>query len=162
MVEILDTVQMLGENFEPKRKFRWILSIDGIDAFTLKTASRPTMTTDSVEMGFINNTRYVAGKTKPGTTSITLYDSINPSAAQKVMEWVKLHYDGATGRAAYQQYYKKDITLKVLDPIGAVIEQWSGYGAFITETNFGDLDYTAGDPLEIAMTLQADRWILEF
>lgn len=162
MAEILDTAVALGRAFEPKRKFRWIMEIDGIDAFTCKSASRPTYTTDSVEIGFINTTRYVAGKTKPGTISLTLIDSIDPSASQKVMEWVRLHYDPSTGRAAYQNFYKKDITLKMLGPVADVVEKWTGKGAFLTETNFGDLDYTSGDASEIALTIQCDAWILEF
>jgi hypothetical protein len=162
MTEILDTQSLLGQSFEPKRKFRWILSIDGIDAFTCKSTARPTYTTEPVEMGFVNMTRYVAGKTKVGTTSLTLYDPIDPSGSQKVMEWVRLHFDPATGRAAYQNFYKKDITLKMLDPVGAVVEQWTGYGGFITEANFGDLDYLAGEVAEIAITVQCDRWVQEF
>jgi hypothetical protein len=160
--EILDVQQMIGQNYEPKRKFRWIMEIDGIDSFTCKSASRPSFTTDSIEIGYINATRFVAGKTKPGTISLTLIDSIDPSASQKVMEWVRLHYDASTGRAAYQNFYKRDITLKSLGPVGDVVEQWTGHGVFITEANFGDLDYTAGDAMEISLTLQADFWVQEF
>ena len=162
MSEILDLQQMLGQQFEPKRKFRWILSIDGIDAFTLKTAARPTFTTDSIEIGYINSTRYVAGKTKPGTIAISLYDSIDPSASQKVMEWVRLHYDPATGRAGYQNFYKKDLTLKMLGPVGDVVESWTLRGAFILEANFNEIDYTASEPCEINLSLQIDNAQLEY
>ena len=162
MAELLDTQQLLGQSYEPKRKFRWIMEIDGIDSFTCKSASRPTFTTDSVEIGYINATRYVAGKTKPGTITLSLIDSIDPSASQKVMEWVRLHYDASTGRAAYQNFYKKTITLKSLGPVGDVVEQWTGNGAFITESSFGDLDYTAGDPMEISLTIQCDNWIQDW
>ena len=162
MAELLDIAQSLGQNFEPKRKFRWIIEIDGIDAFTAKSASRPTFTTDSIEIGYINTTRYVAGKTKVGTISLTLLDAIDPSASQKVMEWIRLHFDASTGRSAYQNFYKKTIGLKMLGPVLDIVESWTGHGVFITEANFGDLDATSGDPAEIALTLQADSWIQEF
>ena len=32
---------MLANKFEPKRRFRWIIEIEGIDAFLAKTTSRP-------------------------------------------------------------------------------------------------------------------------
>jgi hypothetical protein len=162
MAELLDTQQLLGQSYEPKRKFRWIMEIDGIDSFTCKSASRPTFTTDPIEIGYINATRYVAGKTKPGTITLSLIDSIDPSASQKVMEWVRLHYDASTGRAAYQNFYKKTITLKMLGPVGDVVEEWTGNGAFITESSFQDLDYTAGDPAEISLTIQCDSWVLNY
>lgn len=162
MTETIDSAVLLGRNYEPSRKFRWIMEIDGIDAFTCKSSSRPSFTTDSIEIGFVNTTRYVAGKTKVGTISLTLIDSIDPSASQKVMEWVRLHYDASTGRAAYQNFYKRDITLKMLGPVGDVTSQWSLKGCFITEANGGDLDYTSGDPAEWALTLQPDSAILEW
>ncbi len=163
MAEVLDAQQMLGVNFEPNRPFRFILGIEGIDAFTVKSSGRPGVTTDEVEMGYINNTRYVAGKTKPNTIAMTIYDAIDPSAAQKIMEWVRLHYDAATGRAAYQKYYMKDITLKMLGPIGDVVQMWSIYGAFITEATPSELDYTSGgDVATWSITLRYSRAVLEF
>ena len=88
MAETLGVTDMLPNKFEPKRKFRWIMLIEGIDAFLLKTAARPQMTTDEMEIGWINHTRYIAGKTKFGQMSITLHDPIAPSGAQQVMEWI--------------------------------------------------------------------------
>jgi len=162
MVEILDTVQLLARDYEPKRKFRWIIELDGIDAFTAKSASRPSFTTDPIEIGFINDTRWVPGKTKPGTVSMTLIDSIDPSASQKVMEWIRLQYDPSTGRAAYSNTARRDLTLKMLGPVGDVVEQWNLKGCFITESNFGDLSYEDSAVSEIALTLQPSRAVLEW
>ena len=47
---------MLGVSYEPLRKFRWILGIDGIDAYTLKTAARPQLTFDEIVIDYINTT----------------------------------------------------------------------------------------------------------
>jgi hypothetical protein len=60
----------------------------------------------------------------PGPLNITLYDPIVPSASQKVMDWVRLCYEQITGRAGYAQMYKRSFNLKLLDPVGAVIEDW--------------------------------------
>ena len=56
-VETLDTTDLLANNREPKRKFRWILAIDGVDAYTLKTASRPQLTFDETVLDYINTKR---------------------------------------------------------------------------------------------------------
>ena len=93
MAETLNVSEMLPNRFEPKRKFRWVLAIEGIDSFLLKTAARPQMTTEEVAVSYINATRYVAGKTTFGTMAVTLHDPIAPSGAQQVMEWVRLHYE---------------------------------------------------------------------
>jgi len=67
MAEILEVNQMLADTFEPLRKFRWILAIDGIDAFTAKTASRPQIVFDETIIDYINQKRYLArkGNAKP-------------------------------------------------------------------------------------------------
>ena len=43
MAETLSVTDMLPNKFEPKRKFRWVFAIEGIDAFLMKTANRPTI-----------------------------------------------------------------------------------------------------------------------
>ena len=92
MPETLSVTDMLPNKFEPKRKFRWVFAIEGIDAFLIKTAARPTMNTAEVEIPFINSTRFIAGKTKFDALSVTLHDPIASSGAQQVMEWIRTHY----------------------------------------------------------------------
>lgn len=160
--ETLDVTSMLPNRFEPKRKNRWILMIEGIDAFILKTTARPTITTEEVEVPFINARRYLAGKTTFGTMAMTLHDPIAPSGAQQIMEWVRLHFESVSGRSGYADFYKRDIQLKLLDPVGTVVELWDIKGAFITEAGFGELTYEDGGPQEITLTLRYDNAVLQF
>ena len=162
MAEILETNQMLANAYEPKRKFRWTLEIDGIDAFTLKTGARPQMTFEETVIDYINTKRYVAGKMSYSPLNITLQDPIAPSAAQKVMNWVRLCYEVITGRMGYATFYKKDITLKLLDPQGTVVELWDLTGTWVQDVNFGDLDYASSDNAEIAATIRFDNATLQF
>lgn len=136
--------------------------IEGVDAYLLKTAARPTVTTDEIELPFINSRRYLAGLTKFGTMAVTLHDPIAPSGAQQIMEWIRLHYESVSGRAGYADFYKRDIQLKVLDPIGTVVELWDITGAFILEANFGDLTYEDGAPTEISLSIRFDNCVLQF
>lgn len=162
MAETLDTRDMLANTFEPKRKFRWILAIDGIDAFTLKTAARPQINFEPVTIDWMNAKRFLSGKGTWQTMAITTHDPIAPSAAVKVMDWVRLNYEPLNGRMGYATYYKKDIQLKVLDPQGSVVELWDIQGAWPTDINFGELDYASSDPVEVAFTLQFDNATLQF
>ena len=162
MSETLDVTSMLPNKFEPKRKNRFVLMIEGIDAYIVKTAARPTITTEEIAIPFINATRYVAGKTTFGTMAITLHDPIAPSGAQQIMEWVRLHYESVSGRSGYADFYKRDIQLKLLDPIGSTIELWDVKGAFITEANFGELSHEAAELAELSLTIRFDNAVLQF
>jgi hypothetical protein len=162
MAETLDVTSMIPNKFEPKRKNRWVLMIEGIDAYIIKTAARPQITTEEVPVPFINSTRYLAGKTTFGTMGVTLHDPIAPSGAQQVMEWLRLHFESVSGRSGYADFYKRDIQLKMLDPVGTVIELWDIKGAFITDANFNEVTYEDGNPTEISLTLRFDNCVLQF
>ena len=162
MAEVLSVQQLLANGYEPKRKFRWILAINGIDAFTAKTAARPQLVFDETIIDYINQKRWLSGKGTWQPINITLYDPIVPSAAQKVMEWVRLDWENVTGRMGYAQFYKKTINLKLLDPVGAVVEDWELQGTWPQDVNFNDLDYAVSDAVEIALVLRFDQALLNF
>jgi hypothetical protein len=162
MAETLEVGSLLANTYEPKRKFRWILQIEGIDAYTLKTAARPQLTFDEVVIDYINTKRYVSGKQTWAAMAVTTHDPIAPSAAQKVMDWVRLNYEPLTGRMGYASFYKKNIVLKLLDPQGTVVEYWDIIGAWPQDVNFGDLDYASNDNSEISFTLRFDNAVLQY
>jgi hypothetical protein len=91
-----------------------------------------------------------------------LYDPIVPSAAQAVMEWIRLHHESATGRDGYSSFYKKEIKLRQLSPLGEIIEEWILHGTYITDANFGSLDWSTEDVVSIDLTLRYDWAFLNF
>jgi len=163
MADTLSVTDMLPTKFEPIAKRRFVFAIEGIDSFLIKTAARPQITTEEIAIPWINSTRYIAGKTKFGTLALTLYDPIAPSGAQQVMEWIRLCFESVSGRAGYADFYKRDIQIKMLDPVGTTIQLWDVKGAFVTEANFGDLSYEAeGDLAEISLTIRFDNMVLQY
>ena len=159
---MIDANQAMFTPFEPKLKNRYVMSIDGILAYLIKTANRPSITFEEVELNHMNVKRFVKGKGTWEPVEITLYDPVVPSAAQAVMEWIRLSHESVTGRDGYSDFYKKNITFNLLDPVGAVVEEWELKGAYIQSANFGDLAFDSNDPVEITMTLRYDYAILKF
>ena len=162
MADFIDPNEMFFTPFEPKLSNRFIMNIEGIPAFLVKTTGRPNITLNEVALDHINVKRYVKGKAEWQTLTVTLYDPIVPSGAQAVMEWVRLHHESVTGRDGYSDFYKKDITFNVLGPVGDKVEEWTLKGAFITEANFNELDFASSEVADIALTLQYDYAILQF
>ena len=162
MPELIDANDIMFTPFEPKLKNRYIMQIDGIPAYVIKTANRPQITFDEVELNHMNVTRYIKGKGKWQTLQFTMYDPIVPSAAQSVMEWVRLSHESVTGRDGYSDFYKKDLTINVLGPVGDIVEEWTLKGGWIQDATFGDVDFSASEPIEITITLRYDYAILQF
>ena len=160
--ELIEPNDLMFRNWEPKMKNRYIMDIDGINAYVVKAANRPSIESEEVPLAHMNVTRYVKGRTQWSPIDITLYDPIVPSAAQQVMEWVRLSHESVTGRDGYSDFYKKEVNFSLLGPVGDVVEQWTLVGTYIQSANFGDLSFEDGTPTEITCTLRYDYAILNF
>lgn len=162
MAETLSVTDMLPTKFEPLRKNRFVFAIEGIDAFLVKTAARPTMTFEEKEIPWINSRRYIAGVGKWDAISCTIYDPIAPSGAQQVMEWVRLCFESVSGRAGYADFYKRDIQIKMLDPVGTVVQLWDIKGAFCKSAKWSEIGYDGDDLSEIQLDIRFDNCVLQY
>jgi len=162
MAEVLEFNDMFYTNFEPKMKNRYIMEIDGISSYLIKAANRPSIQFEVVTLDHINVKRKLKGKGEWQDIEITLFDPIVPSGAQQVMEWVRTSHESITGRDGYADFYKKDIDIYMLGPVGDKIENWKIKGAFINNAVFNDLDWSSNDVSEINLTLSYDYAILEY
>ena len=160
--ELLEPNDIMFRNWEPKLKNRFIMNIDGINAYLIKSMNRPSIESEEVILEHMNVTRYVKGKSRWQDVTVTLYDPVVPSGAQAVMEWVRLHHESVTGRDGYSDFYKKDIYIQTLGPVGDVVEEWILKGAFVTEANFGDMSWESDTPANIAITMEMDYAILNY
>ena len=162
MADVLSFDKIFYTNFEPKLANRFIMEIDGIPSFMIKTAIRPKLESEVVELDHINLKRKIKGKSNWTDITITLYDPIVPSGAQAVMEWIRTSHESITGRDGYADFYKKNIDFYMLGPVGDKVEQWKIVGAWISSAEFGDVDWSSNDPVMISLTITYDYAILEF
>ena len=159
---ILETNQMMFTAFEPKLQNRFLLDIDGIPAYLVKTTGRPSVTFGEVTLDHINVKRKIKGKANWDNVTMDLYDPVTPSGAQAVMEWVRLSHESVTGRDGYSDFYKKDIRIHTLGPVGDVVEEWILKGAYVQNANFGSMDWTSDTPANINITVVMDYAILNY
>ena len=94
---------------------------------------------------------------------LTLHDPISPSGTQTIMEWVRLHHESVTGRDGYSDFYKKDVTLNVLGPVGDIVSEWVLKGCYIKDANFGEYNWdNDANAQNITMTLTPDFCVLNY
>ncbi len=164
MADLLAANEIFFTAYEPKVQNRFIMYIDGIPAYLIKAAARPTIVNNAITLDHINPKRKLKGKSEWSDIEVTLYDPIVPSAAQACMEWVRLAHESVTGRNGYADFYKKDVTINVLGPVGDKVEEWQLKGAFPSTVNFNGtgLDWSSQEALTITMTLTMDYCILQY
>ena len=160
---ILNPNEIFFTAFEPKLKNRFILYVDGIPAYLIKGVSGMGFSQEEIVLNHINVYRKIKGKLKWNDLTLTLFDPITPSGAQATMEWVRLHHESVTGRDGYSDMYKKDLTIKVLGPVGDIVSEWVVKGAFIKSADFGEYNWdTEAEAQNISMVLGMDYCVLNF
>ena len=160
-----DLLMKMPIPYEPKRQNRFILRFPsslGINEWFVESSARPHITIAPVEIPFLNTSTFVAGRFNWQTINVTFRDPIGPSAAQALMEWVRLHAESVTGRMGYAAGYKKDIDLEMLDPTGVVVEKWILEGTFLTGYDGGSLSYSSDGIAKITANMRMDRCILVY
>jgi hypothetical protein len=162
MADLLNANEIFQTMYEPKVMNRFYLYIDGIQSYMLRKADRPKLTQERKPIDYINQQRYYKGKSIWEPITMELMDPVVPSAAQSVMEWIRLGHESATGRGGYFDFYAKDIVFNCLGPVGDKVEEWLLKGAFITSAEFGTGDYTSDDPMVINLTLSYNYAILQY
>ena len=161
-----DLLMKMPIPYEPKRQNRFILRFPsslGINEWFVESTARPHITIQSVAIPFLNTETYVAGKFAWSQLPAKFRDPIGPSAAQALMEWVRLCAETVTGRMGYAAGYKKDVDLEMLDPTGVVVEKWILYGTWLQDVNFDTLQYGGnGELATITTQMRMDRCVLVY
>jgi len=159
---VLDPNEIFYTAFEPKVQNRFIMYIDGIPSYLIKKAASPQVSFGDIKLDHINVYRKLKGKAEWADISMELYDPVTPSGAQAVMEWVRLGHESVTGRNGYSDFYKKDLTLNTLGPVGDIVGEWIIKGAYIKNATFGDYDWSTDAYATIGLTVAMDYCVLNF
>jgi len=154
---------------EPKRKFRWILSVgDGtVPAWVIKKVTKPTITISEVKHSFINHSFYYPGRVEYNEIEFTLVDPVDPDMAANLLEIIynsgyelpetfeiskqTITKGEATGATAINHMY-----IQQIDADAKTIEEWQLVNVWVKEVNFGDLDYESDDINEITVKVRYD------
>ena len=159
---VLDPNEIMFTAFEPKVTNRFIMYIDGIPSYMVKSVTSPSFTDGVIKLDHINTYRKIRGKREWQNMTLSLYDPITPSGAQAVMEWARLGYESVTGRAGYSDFYKKDVTLNMLGPVGDIVGEWIIKGAFVQSSNFGTYNWSTDEAISVELVLAMDYCVLNF
>ena len=159
----ISSQEIMFKAFEPKVQNRFIMYIEDIPAYMVKGVTAPNFTDGEVKLDHINTYRKIRGGQRVwADMTLNLYDPISPAGSQAVMDWARLGYESVTGRAGYSDFYKKDVTLNVLGPVGDIVGEWQIKGAFVKSSNFGSYNWSSSDAIEVNMTIAMDYCVLNF
>ena len=157
----------------PKLKYRFRASFEnfGVSADRVELTKqvvdikRPSVSFNPVTIDVYNSKVYLQGKPEWQETSINLRDDAGGNVARLVGEQIQKQFDFLEQASAVSGAdYKFILRYEVLDGgNGAatpnVLETWELYGCFISNADYGDMNYSSNDPVQIALNIRFDNAI---
>ena len=159
---------------EPKRAFRWLMYISGVPRFIAKSLKKPSFTVSETPHDFLNYKFYYPGRVEWNTVEITIVDPVQPDSTASLMEILR-----ESGYIPPDEYNSQDGKPKTISKQSAItslggqisfaqlgantgnqtqneIEHWTLHNPFITNVDFGTLDYSSDELLNISITIRYD------
>ncbi len=153
---------------EPKRSFRWILTLPNIgNQWIAKTVTRPSWETSMTPHKFINHEFKYPGRVTWNPVDVTLVDPVDPvdTTASMVAILRSSGYNFPTSFGEGSQTITKKLATEALGMVKITqigesendkLDEWTLYNSFVTTCNLGDLSYESDDLLTISMTIAYD------
>jgi hypothetical protein len=154
-----------------KRKFRWTLEIIGggncpfrIPPYFVKIAARPNISFEETELNFLNDKTWIPGKATWESITVTYMDvagNLSGDAAGgnlALYDWLTNVFDFTSPTRKFMNSKRSTYTgtaeLTLWDGCGSRLEVWRLLDAWPQAINFGDLDYSSSDTVDIELTMR--------
>ena len=156
----------------PKLKFRFRLSFINFGVSTnnvieltkqVQDVKRPSLTMEPVTNDVYNSKVYFAGKPQWETITIMLRDDAGGNVSQLVGEQLQKQFDfQEQSSAASGIDYKFQLLLEILDGgnganTPGVLESWQLYGCFLSQVDYGEMNYAENGQATIQLTVRFDN-----
>jgi hypothetical protein len=170
---------------EPKRAFRWILYLPAVtgDAessapttYAIRDVNKPSFQITSTAVNFMIHTFKYPGRATWNDVNVTLIDPINPDMSgilARIVQasgyrkpeteqdarfsFAKASAVNSLGKPRIQQIDaggNPDKEGRIIPP--RIIEEWSLANAWVSNVEFGSLNYTSEDLVQLKLTISYD------
>jgi hypothetical protein len=173
----------IGSINNPKRNFRFkvtftqfddLTDYGSSDLFYAKTADKPSFTLGETKHSFLNHDFKFPGRVSWNDVSIAMVDpgpksgdaeTSTTGVASALTRLLSVSgYNIPDGPSSDYMTISKtkavsgigDVIVTQLDHDGSAIEEWTLHNAFLSEINYGTLDYSSDDLTEYKITLRYD------
>ena len=155
----------------PKLKYRFRAIFENFGVSTPRTEmtkqimdfTRPSVSFDPIDIDIYNSRVRLAGKHTWDDINVNLRDDASGAVTKLVGEQLQRQLDFMEQSSASSgSDYKFTTRLEILDGgNGAnepnVLETWEIYGCYLSNVNYGDMNYSSSEPATVSLTLRYDN-----
>ena len=151
--------------FDTKRAYRWIAVFNVVQAWAIKSVSKPSFSISETSHRFLNHTYFYPGRVEWNTVDLQLVDPLKPDGTKTIMHLIEASgYNPNIGPASKLHTISKtkatqavqQLEIRQLDADGNYVEVWDLKLPWIKDVKFGDLSYDSDDLLNINLTIRFD------
>jgi hypothetical protein len=157
----------------PKLKYRFRANFINFGVSTPTTEltkqvmdiKRPNVNFNPITLDVYNSKVYLQGKPEWQDVTVNLRDDATGSVSKLVGEQVQKQFDFLEQSSAPSGInYKFQMVYEVLDggngaTVVNVLEAWELDGCFLSQVDWGDMNYNSNDPVQIGLTVKFDNAI---
>jgi len=155
----------------PKLKYRFRVIFENFGQTAERTeltkqvvsATRPTVTFDEVTLDVYNSKIKLAGKPSWNDVTVTIRDDASGAVSRMVGEQLQRQFDFFEQSSALTGIsYKFTMKIEMLDggngaDVPQPLEVWELYGCYLQSVNYGDLNYSESNAVELSMEIRYDN-----
>lgn len=151
--------------YEPQRQNHFLLQITGLPGgpeiikLALVSCPFPKVSTEPLEIDWMNDKIKYAGKTTYDDINFSVIDYVDVGVARAIYNWHGQVYDPETGTISASSTYKKEAALYLIHPNGNSERTWTLRGVWPNHIDFGEGDMASADKVVISCTLSVDKAI---
>ena len=160
-----------ADSAEPKRKFRFILTVQKqgvptIEKWLITKVTRPSFQVSGNPIKYLNHTFNFPGTVEWMDVSFTMVDAVsdNKTASTKdgsaiIMQMLNksgYRIPGDGSKIISKESAIINMTIETIDSSGDVLDAWKLHNAWISQATFGDLDYSSDEIVSIDVTVKYD------
>mgnify|MGYP003114388643 CR=1 FL=1 len=148
---------------QPKRAYRFVLRLSGIDQWVITKVNRPSLTVTETQHQYLNHTFYYPGRVEYNTITFTMVDPLTPNSTGYAL--ALLANSGYTlPSTKTEQTISKQEAVKALNTPqivtindkGDEIESFQLINAWVKNVDLGEFDYGSEDLVNIAVEMRYD------
>lgn len=143
--------------FEPSLQFRYTLFTTKLKGALIyaRAATQPSFDNSSLELHHGNSSFFVKGKTKWNPINIRCYQFEGITLLDFWL-YMQQHQITETATDFRAQSYKHDLRVSVLTGVELPVGTWVLHGAYYEGVDFGQMDRSVDDIIEIEATIRYD------
>ena len=155
----------------PKLKYRFRATFInfGVDKATTELTKqvvdikRPNVNFNPITIDVYNSKVFLQGKPEWQETTINLRDDASGAVSKLVGQQIQKQFDFLEqASAASGINYKFSLQFDMLDggngtSTPTILEQWELDGCFLSSVDYGDMNYSTNDPVQIALNIKFDN-----